>query len=53
MLLHQFIVVLVSIARRFESVLLHLPATVRRVLSRIKLGGSDLQESWTAEPDRD
>ena len=45
MLLHQVIVVVVSTVKRFESVLLHLPATARRVLARVKLGGSDLQET--------
>jgi len=45
MLLHQFIVVLVSAVKRFDAVVVHLPDTVRRMLSRLKLGGSDLQET--------
>ncbi len=44
MLLHQFIVVLVAIAKRFESVLLGLPAAIRR-MARQDLGESDPQES--------
>jgi hypothetical protein len=45
MLLHQFIVVVVATAKRFESVLLSLPAALRRVASRSKVGDSDLQET--------
>jgi hypothetical protein len=43
MLLHQFILVMVGAVKRFESVLVSLPATLRRALSRGKVGGSDLQ----------
>jgi hypothetical protein len=44
MLLHQFILVLAAIARRFYSVLLSAVAVARRVASRVKLR-SDLQET--------
>jgi len=45
MLLHQFIVILVATAKRFESVLVAIPAAVRRVISRNGTSGSDLQET--------
>ncbi len=45
MLLHQFIVVVMATARRFESVLLGLVVSFRRLISRDKIGGSDLQET--------
>jgi hypothetical protein len=44
MLLHQFIVVLVATAKRFESILLGLPAAIRR-LGREAIGESDPQET--------
>ncbi len=45
MLLHQFIIVVTATVKRFDSVLLNAVAVARRVVSRVKLGGSDLQES--------
>jgi hypothetical protein len=45
MLLHQLIPALVTLAKRFDSVLLGLPARIRRVVSRGREGGSDLQET--------
>jgi hypothetical protein len=45
MLLHQFILVMVSAVKRFDSVLLSLPAAVRRMVLRDKVGDSDLQET--------
>jgi hypothetical protein len=45
MLLHQLIPALVTLAKRFDSVLLHFPALIRRVVSRAREGGSDLQET--------
>ena len=45
MLLHQVIVVLISAAKRFDSVLLAIPSAVRRLIARDKLGGSDMQET--------
>lgn len=45
MLLHQFMLVLVATVKRFESVLLGVPDSVRRVVSRVKPDGSDLQET--------
>ncbi|MGA2904294.1 MAG: hypothetical protein ABSD98_10715 [Candidatus Korobacteraceae bacterium] len=45
MLLHQFILVMVGAVKRFESVLLAIPGAVRRLVSRRKLGGSDLRET--------
>lgn len=45
MLLHQFILVVVATAKRFESVLLTIPAALRRAVSRFGSGGSDLQET--------
>jgi len=44
MLMHQFIMVVVATAKRFESVLLTVPATLRRAVSRV-LEDSDLQET--------
>jgi hypothetical protein len=44
MLLGQFIVVLMSAAKRFDTVLLHALDSARSVLSRLGVGGSDLQE---------
>ncbi|MGA7461824.1 MAG: hypothetical protein WBW69_16465 [Candidatus Korobacteraceae bacterium] len=43
MLLHQFIVVLVATAKRFESVLLSIPAAVRGVFSRDQVGAVELE----------
>jgi hypothetical protein len=43
MLLHHLIPALVTFARRFDSVLLHLPAKIRRVVSRARVADSDLQ----------
>jgi hypothetical protein len=45
MLLHQVILVAISAVKRFESVLLSLPETVRQLVGRGKVGESDLQES--------
>ena len=45
MLLHQLIPALVTLAKRFDSVLLRVPALIRRVVSRARVGGSDLQET--------
>ena len=45
MLLHQFIIVLSSWAKRFDAVLLKGFAVVRRMAARVKLGDSDLQET--------
>lgn len=45
MLFHQFMLVLVATVKRFESVLLGVPASVRRLVSRAKANGSDLQET--------
>jgi hypothetical protein len=45
MLLHQLIPALVTLAKRFDSVLLGIPALIRRAVSRGRDGGSDLQES--------
>jgi hypothetical protein len=45
MLLHQLIPALVTLAKRFDSVLLGLPARRRRVVSRGRDSGSDLQET--------
>ncbi len=44
MLLHQFILVMVSAVKRFDSVLLSLLSSARALLSRLGVGGSDLQE---------
>ncbi len=41
MLLHQLIPALVTLAKRFDSVLLGIPALIRRAVTR---GGSDLQQ---------
>ncbi len=45
MLLHQLIPALVTLAKRFDSVLLGFPALIRRVVSRDRDSGSDLQET--------
>jgi len=45
MLLHQFILVLAAWARRFDAVLLNAVAVARRVASRVRTGGSDLQDA--------
>jgi hypothetical protein len=45
MLLHQFIIMLAAWAKRFDAVLLNAFARARRVVSRAKVGGSDLQET--------
>jgi hypothetical protein len=49
MLLHQFIVVLVATVKRFEAVLLNLPAAVRRVFSRdqVDFAEFELEEAET------
>jgi hypothetical protein len=44
MLLHQLIPAVVTLAKRFDSVLLGLPAFIRRIVSRGRVSGSDLQE---------
>jgi len=49
MLLHQFILVLVSAFKRFESHLLHLPGELRRVMARDKVADSDLPEAETKQ----
>jgi hypothetical protein len=43
MLLHQFIVVMVGTAKRFESVLLSLPAAIRQVFSRKQAAVAELE----------
>jgi hypothetical protein len=45
MLLHQLIPALVTLAKRFDSMLLGFPALIRRVVSRGRESGSDLQET--------
>ncbi len=45
MLLHQFIIVVTATVKRFDAVLLSALRTARRVVSRGKFGGSDLQET--------
>ncbi len=45
MLLCQLILAPVTAAKRFDSGLLGLPAVIRRVVSRGRVGGSDLQET--------
>jgi len=45
MLLHQLTPALVTLAKRFDSVLLGFPALIRRVVSRARESGSDLQET--------
>jgi len=47
MLLHQFIVVAVATAKRFESVLLSIPAAVRRAFSRDQVGVVELEDVET------
>jgi hypothetical protein len=47
MLIHQFILVLVSAFKRFESHLLHLPGEFRRVMGREKTAEPDLREAET------
>jgi len=49
MLLHQFILVLVSAFKRFESHLLHLPGELQRMTSREKAADSDLQDAETKQ----
>jgi hypothetical protein len=49
MLLHQFILVLVSAFKRFESHLLHLPGEVRRAVGREKVVDSDLRDTETEQ----
>jgi hypothetical protein len=49
MLMHQFILVAVGTLKRFESVLLSIPQTLRRMTSREDVGGSDLQEPETEQ----
>jgi hypothetical protein len=44
MLLHQLIPAVVTLAKRFDSVLLGLPGFIRRMVLRA-VGGSDLQET--------
>jgi len=43
MLLHQFIVVLVATFKRFESALLSVPGSFRRVFSRDQVGVVELE----------
>jgi hypothetical protein len=43
MLLHQFIVVLIATAKRFESVLFGLLVTVRRIFLRDQDGVAELE----------
>jgi hypothetical protein len=45
MLLHQLIPALVILAKRFDSVLLCLPAKIRRAVSRVRGGDAELQET--------
>ncbi len=45
MLLHQFILAVVPAVKRFDGKWLHLRRVVGRVLSRVRLGGSDPQET--------
>ncbi len=45
MLLHQFILALVPAVKRFEAKWLHLRGVIRQVISRVRLGGSDLQQT--------
>jgi hypothetical protein len=45
MLLHQLIPALVTLARRFDAVVLHLPAKIRRAVLRVRGGDADLQET--------
>ena len=47
MLLHQCIVVLVATVKRFETVLLNIPAAVRRVYSRDQVGVTEIEEIET------
>ena len=43
MLVHQFIVVLVATAKRFESVLLSVPGAIRQIFSRKQAGVAELE----------
>jgi hypothetical protein len=52
MLLHQFILIVVATAKRFESVLLTIPAALRRAVSRFGSGGSDPQDNVAAASTR-
>ena len=45
MLLHQLIPALVTLARHLDSVLLGLPAAIRRKVSRPRAADPDLQET--------
>ncbi len=45
MLTCQLIVALMSAMKRFDAIVMHLPATVRRLVSRRRVGDSDLQET--------
>jgi hypothetical protein len=45
MLLHQIIIVVTATVKRFDAVLLDAFRAARRMTSRAKLGGSDLQET--------
>ena len=45
MLTCQLIVAVVSAAKRFDSVLLHLRTAVGRVITRVRMAGSDLKET--------
>ncbi len=45
MLIHQLIPALVTLAKRFDSVVLGLPARILRVISRTREASSDLQET--------
>jgi len=45
MLTCQLIVALVAAIKRFDAVVMHLPAALRRLISRSRVNGSDLQET--------
>ena len=47
MLLHQFILVLVSAFKRFESVLLTIPDRVRQTVSRNEIAGAEMEDPET------
>jgi hypothetical protein len=49
MLLHQFILVFVSAFKRFESVLLTIPARLRQSISRTEISGSEMEEPETEQ----
>jgi hypothetical protein len=45
MLTCQLIVAFVAAVKRFDSVLLSVPTMVRRLIARVRVGDSDLQET--------